>query len=83
MRDVEGVIDFAGSGVVHMLGGGIGLLMGKSIKRREARFFGPDELNRKTGLKNHTPISQLNEDAFRPNDAAWMTLGCFLLWFGW
>lgn len=75
------MIDFAGSGVVHMLGGGIGGVMACVIPNRRGRFFRANE--RQGDLQNHTNVSQLNEASFRPNDTAWMTLGCFLLWLGW
>ncbi|CAN0182284.1 unnamed protein product [Ascophyllum nodosum] len=78
-----GVIDYAGSGVVHMLGGGIGLLIARQVKAREGRFFEGREWHPGTTLKNHTSARQINEASFRPNDPAWMTLGCFLLWLGW
>ncbi|CAM9692436.1 unnamed protein product [Scytosiphon promiscuus] len=82
-----GVVDFAGSGVVHMLGGGIGLFITKRVKSRGGRFFDAKEWDwdgkRGTQLKNHTNQPQLNEAGFSPNDMAWMTLGCFLLWLGW
>lgn len=82
-----GVIDFAGSGVVHMLGGGVGLLLAWTTHPREGRFFSaagtPQGSNQTIRRTNHTPVAQLNERDFRPNDPSWMTLGCFLLWFGW
>eukprot|EP00903_Cladosiphon_okamuranus_P011588 g10901.t1 len=78
-----GVIDFAGSGVVHMCGGGIGHFIAKRVQPRPARFFEPKEYDRASKLKNPTNCRQLNEAGFRQNDPTWMTLGCFLLWFGW
>ena len=77
------MIDYAGSGVVHMLGGGIGLLIARQVKAREGRFFEGREWHLGTTLKNHTPARQINEASFRPNDPAWVTLGGFLLWLGW
>eukprot|EP00752_Nemacystus_decipiens_P014589 g12992.t1 len=78
-----GVIDFAGSGVVHMSAGGIGIFIARKVKSRGARFFKAREWDRETNLKNHTDRPQINEADFSPNDPAWMTLGCFLLWLGW
>eukprot|EP00903_Cladosiphon_okamuranus_P011586 g10899.t1 len=82
-----GVIDFAGSGVVHMFGGGMSLSIAKLVKTRKARFFEPNYWDGgphgDTKLKNHTDRPQLNENDFRQNDPAWTTLGCFLLWLGW
>ncbi|CAB1119547.1 unnamed protein product [Ectocarpus sp. CCAP 1310/34] len=76
-----GVIDFAGSGIVHMLGGAIGLFISKKVRSRPGRFFPPKHWD--GTLKNHTDQPQLNEAGFRSNDATWMTLGTFLLWLGW
>lgn len=82
-----GVTDFAGSGVVHMFGGGMSLCIAKVVKSRKARFFKPGcwdgGPNGNSNLKNHTDRPQLNENDFRQNDPAWTTLGCFLLWLGW
>ncbi len=83
-----GVIDFAGSGVVHMLGGVIGLFIAWAVGPRSGRFFKAEEWDAHpttggTHLKNHSKLGQLQERDFEPNDMAWMTLGCFLLWIGW
>eukprot|EP00752_Nemacystus_decipiens_P001280 g1274.t1 len=78
-----GVLDFAGSGVVHMLGGGISHFISRKVKSRPARFFKAGEWDAESNLKNPTNCRQLNEAGFRPNDSAWTTLGCFLLWIGW
>lgn len=82
------MLDFAGSGVVHMMGGGIALIIAKMVKPREGRFFSAyrwdnDSQFVSSNLKNHTDRSQINEADFTPNDMAWTTLGCFLLWIGW
>lgn len=86
--DSAGVIDFAGSGVVHMLGGVIGLFIAWSVGPRSARFFMAEQRDYHrtkggTNLQNHSKLGQLREKGFEPNDMAWMTLGCFLLWIGW
>lgn len=78
-----GTLDFAGSGVVHMFAGGIGIFITRKVKSRGARFFKAKEWDSESNLKNHTNRPQINEAGFRPNDPAWMTLGCFLLWLGW
>eukprot|EP00903_Cladosiphon_okamuranus_P011584 g10897.t1 len=78
-----GVLDFAGSGVVHMAAGGIGIFIARKVKSRGARFFKAREWDSGSNIKNHTDRPQINEAGFRPNDPAWMTLGCFLLWLGW
>lgn len=81
------MIDFAGSGVVHMLGGFIGLAIAKLVGPRQGRFVagGATETS-PTGthkLKNVTGVTQLNEKHFQAKDPTMMTLGCMLLWFGW
>eukprot|EP00903_Cladosiphon_okamuranus_P022254 g20464.t1 len=83
-----GVLDFAGSGVVHMCGGGIGLIIAKLVTPRRGRFFPGNYWDNHTTqwrsrLKNHTDRPQINEADFSSNDMAWMTLGGFLLWIGW
>ncbi|CBJ33654.1 Ammonium transporter [Ectocarpus siliculosus] len=81
-----GVIDFAGSGIVHMFGGAIGLFVSRKVRSRGGRFFPAKHWDggaNGSKLKNHTDQPQLNEAGFRSNDPAWMTLGTFLLWLGW
>eukprot|EP00903_Cladosiphon_okamuranus_P022740 g20932.t1 len=83
-----GVLDFAGSGVVHMCGGAIALIIAFLVRPRSDRFFRAGDMDEEDNvasgtLKNHTNKGQINEADFQPNDMAWMTLGCFLLWIGW
>mmetsp|Transcript_14065 Transcript_14065/g.18413 ORF Transcript_14065/g.18413 Transcript_14065/m.18413 type:complete len:505 (+) Transcript_14065:165-1679(+) len=61
-----GVIDFAGSGVVHLTGGCAAFWCALAVGARLGRF-GPD------GADNPIP----------PHNMALVTLGTFILWFGW
>lgn len=66
-----GMIDFAGSGVVHLTGGTTALLATLILGPRRGRFY--DESGRKLekpkDFPGHSPALQM--------------LGCFMLWFGW
>jgi ammonium transporter len=66
-----GFIDFAGSGVVHMVGGVAGLMgafwVGPRIGRFEGKIF-------------HVTV---NDDDFQPSSHLNCALGVFILWFGW
>lgn len=66
-----GMIDFAGSGVVHMTGGATALVAAKILGPRIGRFY--DE----NGEILETPVE------FPPHSVALQVLGTFLLWFGW
>lgn len=83
----SGAIDFAGSGVVHMFGGSIGLALAKLVGVRPGRFFAGGETaeapTENKMLTNVTGVTTLNERDFQPKDPTTMTLGCMLLWFGW
>ncbi|EXB95961.1 Ammonium transporter 1 member 1 [Morus notabilis] len=63
----SGVIDFAGSGVVHMVGGVAGLWGALIEGPRIGRFGGPN--GRTVALRGHS--------------ASLVVLGTFMLWFGW
>ncbi|KAJ8599574.1 hypothetical protein CTAYLR_004668 [Chrysophaeum taylorii] len=62
-----GVVDFAGSGVVHMTGGVAALLMTSFLVARRGRF-GDD----------HQPF-----EPPEPSGIVFQTLGALILWFGW
>jgi Amt family ammonium transporter len=62
-----GVIDFAGSGVVHMVGGTAALFGAIFIGPRTGRF------NKETGEPQELP----------QQSAAFQALGTLILWFGW
>jgi len=66
-----GVIDFAGSGVVHMTGGATALVAAVILGPRRGRFYDED------GNALETP----NE--FPAHSVALQILGTFILWFGW
>jgi len=66
-----GVIDFAGSGVVHMTGGATALVAAIILGPRRGRFYDDD------GNALETPVS------FPAHSVALQILGTFILWFGW
>mmetsp|Transcript_29024 Transcript_29024/g.42823 ORF Transcript_29024/g.42823 Transcript_29024/m.42823 type:complete len:569 (+) Transcript_29024:129-1835(+) len=66
-----GVIDFAGSGVVHLTGGATALIAAIILGPRIGRFY--DE----NGNKLSEPAD------FQGHSAALQVLGTFILWFGW
>jgi len=69
-RDV-GVVDFAGSGVVHMTGGATALVAAIILGPRKGRFYDED------GNPLETPTD------FPAHSVALQILGTFILWFGW
>ena len=66
-----GMIDFAGSGVVHMTGGATALVAAFVLGPRLGRFT--DE----NGVALENPV------AFAPHSVSLQILGTFILWFGW
>jgi Amt family ammonium transporter len=66
-----GVVDFAGSGVVHMTGGATALVAAIILGPRKGRFYDED------GNPLETPNN------FAPHSVALQVLGTFILWFGW
>jgi Amt family ammonium transporter len=66
-----GVIDFAGSGVVHLTGGATALIAAIILGPRKGRFY--DE----NGKPLETPAE------FKPHSVALQMLGTFILWVGW
>mmetsp|Transcript_9895 Transcript_9895/g.13818 ORF Transcript_9895/g.13818 Transcript_9895/m.13818 type:complete len:532 (-) Transcript_9895:301-1896(-) len=66
-----GVIDFAGSGVVHMTGGATALVAAKILGPRLGRFYDAD------GIPLPEPAT------FPAHSVALQILGTFILWFGW
>jgi len=66
-----GMVDFAGSGVVHMTGGYTALVAAFVLGPRKGRFYDSDG-------------NTLDEPAtFAPHSVALQMLGTFILWFGW
>jgi len=70
LRDV-GMIDFAGSGVVHMVGGTTALVAAIILGPRKGRFYDED------GNSLPKPVS------FAPHSVSLQVLGTFILWVGW
>jgi len=68
-----GMIDFAGSGVVHMTGGMCALLGAIVLGPRIGRFA--DE--------NDNALNEEATSSFQPHSVALQCLGTFILWFGW
>jgi Amt family ammonium transporter len=66
-----GMIDFAGSGVVHLTGGSTALAAAIVLGPRKGRFYDED------GNPLETPT------AFPAHSVALQILGTFILWFGW
>mmetsp|Transcript_45828 Transcript_45828/g.38605 ORF Transcript_45828/g.38605 Transcript_45828/m.38605 type:complete len:136 (+) Transcript_45828:295-702(+) len=67
-----GYTDFAGSGIVHLQGAVCGLIGAIILGPRIGRFEeGEGEANGNVG------------DEFRPHNVGMVTLGSFILWFGW
>jgi Amt family ammonium transporter len=66
-----GMIDFAGSGVVHMTGGMCALIGAIILGPRKGRFY--DEAG--------NPLDEPKE--FPPHSVTLQVLGTFILWFGW
>jgi len=66
-----GMVDFAGSGVVHMTGGVTALIAAAILGPRLGRFYDED------GNPLETPTS------FPPHSVALQILGTFILWTGW
>lgn len=65
-----GVIDFAGSGVVHLVGGTTALIAAIVLGPRRGRFYDEDG-------------NPLEEPAqWQPHSVALQMLGTFILWFG-
>lgn len=70
-RSGSGMIDFAGSGVVHMTGGATALIAAYVLGPRKGRFHDSDG-------------NLLDEPKqFMPHSVALQILGTFILWFGW
>lgn len=66
-----GVVDFAGSGVVHMTGGATALVAAVILGPRKGRFYAEDD-----------EVLETPHD-FPPHNVALQVLGTFILWFGW
>lgn len=71
--DVNGVIDFAGSGVVHMVGGWSALMAAIAAGPRIGRFVTTGE----TGKR------RVRSDAFVGANPGLVAAGALMLWFAW
>ncbi|MGB3513400.1 MAG: ammonium transporter [Microcoleaceae cyanobacterium] len=85
LKQAFNFLDFAGSTVVHTLGGTAALVGAKLLKPRWNRFgYDPQE-----DLDSHIPREALprefeKQDYFTyPSNLTSATLGCFILWLGW
>jgi Amt family ammonium transporter len=67
----SGMIDFAGSGVVHMTGGATALFAAKILGPRIGRFYDAE------GRELPEPI------IFPPHSVPLQAIGTFILWVGW
>lgn len=75
-----GYLDFAGSGIVHMVGG-VGAVCGAAIVgAREGRF---EVIGAKTNVKGDEEEVVLRKEVFAPHSIPFCVLGTFCLWFGW
>jgi len=71
----RGFQDFAGSGVVHMFGGTAGLVAAAILGPRTGRFS-DEESDEYEGVSKRDIVSA-------PKNLHYITLGTFILWFGW
>lgn len=83
----EGYLDFAGSGVIHMVGGTAALVgatvLGPRIGRFEGGYVVPDKHSEDQEMVNEYLESIEGSSEFEPSDPTFQTLGVFLLWTGW
>jgi len=78
-------MDFAGSGIVHMVGG-IGALCGAIIVGPRAQRWDvqePDETAVVCGARNAWGPDSTAVEIFEPHNIPFCVLGTFFLWFGW
>eukprot|EP00752_Nemacystus_decipiens_P005607 g5075.t1 len=69
------VLDFAGSGVVHVYAGAASLVWAKFLPDRHNRFVRDEETNR---------VNSVNySDDFNLQDRTYQALGVFLMWLSW
>lgn len=72
---MSGVLDFAGSGVVHLFAGTASFAWAVLLPDRTDRFVRDEETHR---------VNSVNySDGFNLQDRTQQALGVFLLWLGW
>lgn len=74
----NGMIDFAGSGIVHMVGGFAALVGAWWVGPRTGRFPSDDDHKKK-----HGEVDVVDTKAFQGQSTMLACLGTFILWFGW
>jgi len=75
-----GYMDFAGSGIVHMVGG-VGALCGALIVgARDGRF---QVVGTRLNVRGEDEDVLLRKEDFAPHSIPFCVLGTFCLWFGW
>eukprot|EP00752_Nemacystus_decipiens_P010929 g9713.t1 len=78
-----GVLDFAGSGVVHAFAGMSTMVFASNLPSRKDRFQYGDGVNVNKALARRGPIVRvLYRDGFTRQNRTNQALGMFLLWFG-
>ena len=85
LRQQFNFIDFAGSTVVHTVGGTAALVGALLLKPRWNRFqYDPQEDLGDVSPKEPLPTKFDNQDYFTyPSNLTSATLGCLILWLGW
>ncbi|NES66918.1 MAG: ammonium permease [Okeania sp. SIO2D1] len=85
LRQALNFIDFAGSTVVHTVGGTAALVGARLLKPRWGRFgYDPQEDLDRSVAREKLPSEFEQQNYFTyPSDLTSATLGCFILWLGW
>ena len=78
-----GYIDFAGSGVVHMVGGTAGLFAAIMVGSRRGRFT-DDNKDDENGTKNKVEsLAEYSSKEFKHTYMPFVVLGTLMLWYSW
>jgi Amt family ammonium transporter len=73
----KGFVDFAGSGVVHLLGGSSAMFSCWIIGPRTGKYMAVD------GSGNPSALNMFRASSFQSGDFKGMLFGTFILWIGW